>query len=37
VVHYRALFDELLEVGPPQQGVSSSRQPPQRQQVSVQS
>jgi hypothetical protein len=37
VVHYRALFDELLEVGEPSQDVTSNRQAPQRQQVSVQS
>lgn len=37
VVHYRALFDELLEVGEPPQDVLATRQPQQRQQVSVQS
>jgi hypothetical protein len=37
VVHYRALFDELLEVGEPRQDVPSTAQPQQRQQISVQS
>lgn len=37
VVHYRALFDELLEVGQPPQAALSTGQPQQRQQVSVQS